>query len=371
MPPPDRRSLRKAALVSLQETKTRKNTAYVVAAIAVLAIGAGIWSVKGLAKGTPAPAANVRIGYFANLSHAQAVLGVSSGEFAAAVAPAKLTTKVFNAGPTLIEALFAGEIDLGYVGPGPALAAHARSKGDGVRVVAGAAANGVVVVVRKDSGIKTLADLVGRRVATPQHGNTQDIAARHYLTATLGQKDHGNVLPIPNAEQSGMMQRGQIDAAWVPEPWGARLVAETGATILAEEKDLWPEKEFVLAVVVTTPEFLEEHPDVVEKVLGVHHAWTLRLQSNAPAYAPQLGAALQTLTGKKLPPGVLDAALTRVRFTDDPLEPTFKAMAQWTYDLGFERQPIKMSRLFDLTTLKKVQSAPAAPTTREAEHVPR
>ena len=140
--------------------------------------------------------AEVRIGYFGNLTHAQAVLGVSSGEFADAVKPAALHSKVFNAGPSLIEALLAGEIDIGYVGPGPALNGHLKSRGQGVRVLAGAAANGVVIVASKDSGISTLQDLVGKRIATPQHGNTQDIAARHYLTSVLHQADSHNVLPI-------------------------------------------------------------------------------------------------------------------------------------------------------------------------------
>src|SRR5207249_2925587 len=153
----------------------------------------------------------VRIGYFANFTHAQAVLGVGSGDFQQAVAPAKVTTKVFNAGPSLVEALFANEIDIGYVGPGPALTAFAQSQGRGIRVISGSAANGVLIVARKDSGISTLQDLAGRRVATPQHGNTQDLSARHYLSAELRQKDLSTVLPIANAEQAGMMTRGEID----------------------------------------------------------------------------------------------------------------------------------------------------------------
>jgi NitT/TauT family transport system substrate-binding protein len=337
----------------------RPGTVYLAGFVALVVVAVALWQFSGK-RGAQAskPVSEVRLGYFANLSHAQAVLGVASGEFEQAISPAKLKTKVFNAGPSLIEALFAGEIDIGYVGPGPALAAHARSKGQGIRVIAGAAANGVLIVARKDSGIRTLADLKGRRIATPQHGNTQDIAARHYLVAELGQKDDGNVLPIPNAEQSGMMDRGQIDAAWAPEPWGSRLVAETGATIVAEEKDLWPAKQFALAIVVTTPEFLRDHPDVVAKMLGVHRAWTARLASDPKAHLPQLGTALLALTGKKLPPGVLDSAITRVTFTDDPLPDTFKTMGQWTYDLGFEQQPARLGTLFDLSVLKELQQSP-------------
>ena len=178
----------------------------------------------------------VRVGYFANLTHAQAVLGVASGDFSRAIAPATLKTQIFNAGPSLIEALFAGEIDVGYVGPGPTLSAQARSHGEGIRVIAGAAANGVVIVVRKDSGIASVKELAGKRIATPQLGNTQDISARHFLSKVLGQADLNQVSPIDNGQQASLFSRGELDAAWVPEPWGQLIVAQTGATILAEEK---------------------------------------------------------------------------------------------------------------------------------------
>lgn len=342
-------------LQTAPQPSSRRRRLWLVAAFLLAATAVGIWAKNR--NSAPKPLTEVRIGYFANLSHAQGVLGVASGDFERAVSPAKIKTRVFNAGPSLIEALFAGEIDIGYVGPGPALAAHARSKGEGIRVISGAASNGVLIVARKDSGINTLKDLAGKRIATPQHGNTQDIAARHYVTSQLGQKDHHNVLAIPNAEQVSMMDRGQIDAAWAPEPWGSRLAIETGAKVIAAEKDLWPNGEFALAIVVTTPEFLEAHPDVVEKVLQVHRGWTKKLAENPQQYIPDLGAALNGLTGKKLPPGVLDAAVANVKFTNDPNEATFRTMAQWAYELDFERQPSRMNRLFDLTILKKLEAA--------------
>jgi len=305
--------------------------------------------------GQPAAVAEVRIGYFANVTHAQAVLGISSGEFADAAKPAKVTTKVFNAGPSLIEALFANEVDIGYVGPGPALSAYAKSKGQGIRVISGAAANGVVIVASKNSGISTLADLKGKRVATPQHGNTQDIAARHYLVSDLKQPDANNVIAVQNSEQAGMMDRGQIDAAWAPEPWGSRLIVETGAKLIAEEKDLWPAKQFSLTVVVTTPEFLQQHADVVKKVLDVHNHWTQRLSQSPDQYASQLGEALGALTGKKLPEGVLPQAIARVKFTNDPLPATFNTMAQWAQDLGFQGKIANLDGLFDTAILKQVE----------------
>jgi NitT/TauT family transport system substrate-binding protein len=310
---------------------------------------------EGSGRGAGEPVKSVRIGYFANLAHAQAVLGVSSGELAEAVAPARLESKVFNAGPSVVEALFAGEIDVAYLGPGPAMRAHVRSGGQGIRVIAGAAANGVTIVARKGSGIHALADLRGRRIATPQLGNTQDLSARHYVVHELGQPDADNVLAVPNAEQSTMMARGWIDAAWAPEPWGERLVRETGAAIIAEEKDLWSAQRFILALVVTTPDFLAAHPEVLEKMLNVHRAWTNRLAGDVDRFSPVLGDALFGLTGKRLGEGVLRSAIRRVTFTDEPLEDSIEVFASWADEVMSAPRPSDVSGLVDTTILRRLQ----------------
>jgi NitT/TauT family transport system substrate-binding protein len=302
-----------------------------------------------------APPSKVRLGYFPNVTHAQAVLGVSSGEFQQAIGSSKLSTKTFNAGPSVIEALFANEVDIAYIGPSPVLNGYARSKGQGLRVVAGGAANGVLVVARKASGIKKLEDLKGRKVATPQLGNTQDVSARHYLKYKLGD-DLSNVRPIANAEQTGMMSRGEIDASWAVEPWGSFLVSEANAEVIGQEKALWPEGRFVLTVVITTPEFLKKHPDVVEKMLGVHRNWTARLQQDPQQHLPALGAALYDITKKKLPEGVLASALKNVEFTDEPLESSFATFDQWSRDLGFTKQTTDLKNLVDATILRRLQA---------------
>jgi NitT/TauT family transport system substrate-binding protein len=302
-----------------------------------------------------APLAVVRLGFFPNITHAQAVLGVSSRDFAAAVGPVKFMATPFNAGPGLIEALNVGAIDVGYVGPGPAINAFVRSHGDSIRVISGAASNGVLIVARKDSGIRSMSDLKGRKIATPQHGNTQDIAAKHYVTATLGQSNTDNILPIANADQMAAMARGEIDAAWDPEPWGSLLINAAGATLVSEEKDLWPGKKFALTVIVTTPKFLSEHPDVVQKLLSVNSTWTQRLATDPTRYTAQLEQGLAALAGKPLPPGVTAAALQHVLFTEDPSPATFDADAQWAFDLGLAREKPDLSGLIDLSILQKIQ----------------
>jgi NitT/TauT family transport system substrate-binding protein len=298
----------------------------------------------------------VRLGYFPNITHAQAVLGVTSGDFAAAVGPTKFTARAFNAGPSLVEAMFSGEIDVGYVGPGPVINAFARSHGEGIRVISGAADNGVLIVARKDSGIHAMIDLKGKKLATPQLGNTQDIAARHYLKGTLGQESLDNVLPIANADQASLMMSGKIDAAWVPEPWGSLLIANAGAIPIGEEKDLWPDKNFALTVIVTTPQFLADHPDVIQKLLSVNHTWTTRLATDPTKYTAQLEAGLKSLNnGKSLPPGVAADALSHVKFTEDPSLTTFDANEQWSYDLKFSNSKPDLTGLIDLGVLKKLQ----------------
>ena len=236
--------------------------------------------------------------------------------------------------------------------------------------MAGAAANGVVIVARDGSGIKTLEDLKGKKLATPQQGNTQDISARHYLQSVLKQSDLSNVQNVTNAEQVGMMTRGGIDAAWAPEPWGSLLISQAKASLVAEEKDLWPEKQMVITVVVTTPEFLAKHADVLEKILQVHRQWTQRLNDDPARYDPQLDNALFALTNKRFPKGVLPIALARVKFTDDPGEQTFRTLGQWSYELGFDKRKPDLTGLFDTTILRKLQQqGGSAPSSRESGNV--
>ena len=298
--------------------------------------------------------AEVHLGYFANVTHAQAVLGVSTGDFQTALGDTKLKTFIFNAGPSLIDSLISGDIDIAYVGPGPALTAWARTNGEQVRVIAGAADNGVVIVARKGSGINTLADLKGRKIATPQRNNTQDMSARHYVLSVLGQTDDRNVLPIANAQQAGRMAAGDIDAAWVPEPWGSRLVAEGNGQIIAQEKDLWPDHQFSLTVIVARPAFLQAHPDVVRRILTVHKQWTQKLNDNPSAYAAQLSDALHNLTHTPLSVDLVKSSLQYVTFTSDPAPATFTAMAQWSQDLGIVKQPIHVEGLIDTSVIDQI-----------------
>ena len=278
----------------------------------------------------PAEPVRVRLGFFPNVTHAQALIGVERGDFQKALGDdVKLETAVFNAGPSVIEAIFAGELDVSYVGPSPVINGFMRSKGDALRVVAGSAENGIVIVGNKKRGITTLEQLKGGRIATPQLGNTQDISARYYVMNTfktpIGNKTgETQIIPTANPDIENLFLKDQLDGAWIPEPWASRLVANDLVVVIAEEKDLWESKRFSLTTIIARRKFLEEHPDVVKKILTAHVKITAELQADRAALAPVINASMKRLTTKTLPDKVLLDSLARCEFNTDPLEDTIR-----------------------------------------------
>jgi NitT/TauT family transport system substrate-binding protein len=304
----------------------------------------------------------LRVGYFPNITHAQALVGRANGQFEKSLgAGVQIEWKAFNAGPSAIEALFANAIDLTYVGPNPTVAGYFRSEGAAVRVIAGAASGGASLVVRKDAGIQSASDFHGKKVATPQLGNTQDVALRSWMRANgLKSREKGGdvqVIPISNPDQLTLFLKGQIDAAWAPEPWAARLVHEGGGRIFLDERDLWPDHQFVITNIIVSPKFLKEHPDVVKNFLRTHVELTDWINKN-PAQAKQImNQQLQKETGKPLPTEVLDEAFSRMQVTYDPIRSSLLKSTREAFDEGFlgRTQP-DLSGLYNLTLLNEVLS---------------
>ena len=194
------------------------------------------------------PATAIRVGAFPNITHAQAMVGKANGWFDKAMGPqVKIQWTSFNAGPSAIEALFAGAIDMTYVGPNPAINGYVRSNGEALRIIAGATSGGAALVVRGDSGINRPEDFHGKRIASPQMGNTQDVALRAWLKSQgLKTRDKGGdveVMPVANPDQLTLFLKKEIDAAWAPEPWASRLVHDAGGKIFLDERSLWPKSE--------------------------------------------------------------------------------------------------------------------------------
>ena len=312
------------------------------------------------ASGAQRPPIILRVGYFANITHAQALVGRAGGQFEKAVGPdVRIEWKAFNAGPSAIEAMFANAIDLTYVGPNPTVTGYVRSQGDAVRVIAGAASGGASLVVRQGASIQKASDFHGKRVATPQQGNTQDVALRAWLRANgLKPREKGGdvqILPITNADQLILFLKGQLDAAWAPEPWAARLVREAGGRIFLDERDLWPNHEFVITDLIVRPKFLREHPDVVRNFLRAHVELTDWINQN-PAQAKQImNQQLQKEIGKPLAPAVLEDAFSRMTVTYDPIRSALLKSTQQAFEEGFlGRTPPDLAGLDDLTLLNEV-----------------
>lgn len=304
----------------------------------------------------------VRIAHFPNITHSQALLQRSDEKQTILINKdgknIPIEWKSFNAGPAEVEALLAGEVDIGYIGPGPALNAYAKSKGD-VVIIAGATDAGAILVARPDLGVKELkAVLENHKIAVPQFGNTQDLCLRSILEQH-GLKDTSKggtveVVQAANPDIKTLLEQKSIDAAIVPEPWGARLVNETGAKVVLDEKAVWRNGEYTTAVVVVRKEFLQEHADLVETFLRNHVDATLSMQKEADKNKKVVNQQIAALTQKSLSNKVLDDAFSRMTATYDPQKSSVEEMAEMTFEAGFARKKIDTKGIFQTELLNKI-----------------
>jgi NitT/TauT family transport system substrate-binding protein len=316
----------------------------------------------GQSKPSPTAAGVIRVGYFPNLTHAQALVGLARGDFANALGPSvKIETTVFNAGPPVIEAMFAKRIDLAYVGPNPAINGYVQSQGKALRIVAGSMSGGAALVVRTDANIEVPTQLDGKRIATPQLGNTQDVALRAYIARhNLKPRENGGtveIIPTPNAQIIDLMRNKQLDGAWVPEPWASRLVVDGGCRVLVDERDLWPQGDFVTAQIIVSTDYLEAHRDVVRAWIDAHVAVTQWMLDH-PAEAKQVvNGEVEKLSGQALSPAVLDAAWGRMHPTWDPVASSLIESANTAHAAGFLREAPVLDGIYDLGLLNEVLRA--------------
>lgn len=299
----------------------------------------------------------LRLGYFPNFNHAQAVIGVGNGDYQSALGDIKLESQVFNAGPSAIEALFAGRVDCTYVGPNPAINGYLQSAGS-LKVVAGATSGGAVFVVRDGSGITSDSDFSGKRLASPQLGNTQDVALRHYLQERGYdvRVDGGDpvIQPAKTSDIVVLMSKGEIDGAWVPEPWGARLVREAGGHIFLDERELWPGGKFSSALIVCRTDYLQANGETVKKLLEAHVEMTEWINGNPGPAIAAFNGEVKELLGTELDEGDLRQSLSRMEFTYDPLQETVVKSAQAAYDLGLLAKEPNLEGMFDSSYLDAV-----------------
>ena len=317
---------------------------------AAAAVGSGE-AVAGTAAET------LRLGYFPNVTHASAVLGVADGTFQEALGDTKLETTTFNAGPAAIESLLSGAIDATFIGPNPAINAFVKSNGDALRIVSGATNNGAAFVVKTD--INGPEDLKGKTLATPQLGGTQDVALRKWLldNGLKVQTTGGSDVDIVNQENSqtlDLFKSGEIDGAWLPEPWASRLVLEAGGKTLLDEKTLWPDEQFQTTILISSRQFLEEHPETIQALIKGEIAETEAIEANPTQAQTDLNKEIGELTGKPLADNTIQAAFANIKPTWDPLAGTLNTIAENGVEAGTLAEVPNLDGIYDLTQLNKV-----------------
>lgn len=329
-----------------------KKSILVLFIIAMIGIFAGCTAKENNLK-TP-----VKVGFFPNITHAQALVGKDQGKYEKALGEKySVQWNQFSAGSSQIAALLTGAVDIGYIGPGPAINAYISSRGD-IQIISGAAGGGAVLVSRNGLTIKSVNELNGRKVAVPQYGNTQDLFLRKLLQENgLKDKTKGGTVEIVQAENPDikfLLCKGDIDAALVPEPWGSRLVKEVGANIALDFNQIWTDENYATAVIVVRKEFLQEHPEVVEKFLRTHVELTNYINENKEESKKIINKQVEELTKKSLPEDVLDNSFKRLILTNNPQKKSIDEMVKLLVNTGILKQQPDTKSLFNLELLNRI-----------------
>lgn len=306
----------------------------------------------------------LRLGYFPNVTHATALVGVEKGIFARDLGPnVKLETQTFNAGPAAVEALFGGALDAAYIGPSPTINAYAKSKGEALRIISGATSGGASLVVRPE--ITTPADLKGTKLATPQLGGTQDVALRAWLQEqglradTSGGGDV-SIQPQDNGATLDAFKSGAIEGAWVPEPWATRLVLEGRGKVLVDERAQWPNGQFVTTHLVVSTRFLKNHPDVVENLLKAQVEANDYVNANSADAQRAVNDQIEKITQKRMSDATLAASWKNLSFTNDPLASTLVSEADKAKAVGL-LDTADLHGIYELGLLNEVLQAAGQP----------
>ena len=359
---------------------TRRAAVIGLVGAALLAATPGLATTAQAAAPTAVPAAStlpklptapvVRVGFFANVTHAPALIGQQLRLFETFLGKdgTKIEYTAFNAGPAVIEAMKGGAIDVSYIGPNPSIAGYTSTGGTLLRVVSGATSGGAQLVVKPS--INSVSDLKGKKLATPQLGNTQDVALRSWLkdnglkTSTTGAGDV-TITPTDNATSLTLFKKGDIDGAWLPEPWASRLVLEAGAKVLLDEKTLWPNGQFVTTNIIASQAFLNKYPGTVRSILQANNSAIKYIAGNVEKSKDAVQQAITRLTGKPLPDAVITRSWGNLRFTWDPLPATLAKSADDAVNAGLlTLGQNKLAGIYDLRLLNQVlKVAKARPVT--------
>jgi NitT/TauT family transport system substrate-binding protein len=340
----------------------KKAVSYLCASIASISLQCGTIDPAWCAE-------KVRIGHFPNVTHLQPMIGQSLGTFEKRMG-VPIDWKTFNAGPSEMEALIAGQLDIAYVGPNPAVNAFLRSKGRSLKIIAGAASGGAALVVPKDARIRSARDFKGKHIASPEFANTQDVALRHWLKSNgLTPGRDVQVIPIKNPDILMLFQQKKLDGAWVPEPWVSRLLLDGGGSIYLDERQLWAGGKFPTTVVVVRSEFYDKNREVVTRFLEAHLEVTEWIEKHPAEAQKRFNEQLARLVGKPMPAGLLAEAFGRVKVTFDPLAAPLLISAGRAKDLGYLPRKTDLSGgikgLLDVSLLNEILKKKSLPPVGE------
>ncbi len=309
-----------------------------------------------------ASATKIRAAHFQNVTHAPVLIARATHHFEKLFGESvKIDWKTFNAGPEAVEALFAGEIDILYVGPNPAINGFIRSRGEALRVIAGVASGGSGFVVRNGSGIEKFEDIRGKRVSSPQKGNGQDTALLYLMSQkNITPKNQGGdveLFNISGGDQITALSRNQVDAIWTVEPWVSRLVSEANGKILFEEKELWPDGKYATTLLVVRKKFADEHPDLVQKWVKAHMDIMNWVDKNLSEAKSLFNQELKRESGKELPPDYLDRSFGRITFTYEPMKEQVLESAKHAFVVGYlGKSEFNLDELYDLSFLNQAKN---------------
>lgn len=300
----------------------------------------------------------IKIGFFPNLTHSQAVYGYANGDFEKDFGDQyKIKWQSFNAGPAEIEAMFAGEVDIGYIGPIPAINGYIKSNGD-VKIIAGATLNGALLVTRKDLAIKNLKELAGRTVSIPQFGNTQHLCLLNLLSInglnTIEKGGNVKVIESSNPDVKTLMDKGDIDAALVPEPWATRLINEIGVNILLDSDEVWNTDGYSTAVIIVSTEFYKKNKDLVKRFLQTHIDITEYINKHPEEAMIKINDKIGELTGSKLSESVLKNSFSNMIVTFDPNILSISNFMTLYQNEGFIKSIPNKNKVYDFEILNEL-----------------
>ena len=309
--------------------------------VGIAIVVVGIITLVGLTQASVDDSQNkIRVAFFPSIVHAVPIIGMETQTFANNLNDGlDIEVKIFDSGPQVIESIFSNSVDIAYVGPGPVINGFLKSDGNDLKILAGAASGGASFVIQKNSGLELIENYSGKRVAAPQISNTQDVSLRHYLAENgLKSAEKGGdvfVLNIANPDIYTLFAKGDIDGAWVPEPWATMLVEELDGVRLFDENEFWPENKFSSVLLIGRSDYIEKNPEIIRKWINANEK-TVQWINNHPDESKKLyNEFLKSYMGRTLPENIVEKSFSNIIITSEPLENSVYTFAERADALGY------------------------------------